>query len=213
MSLFNLFKKEKRYRIVGWYGREHLLTASELYERVMKDCESDYNWIASATELVRVCNEPDFPQEYAQAIKIAILDCFANVEIKKEYPSNHEPTDVDAVYFCYNSLAGTSVKADEVRQKYVKAIIVGVSKYHFRLLEFKHHGPIYFELRDNWIKAKFEEYGSISEPNFEELCKTLHDDYDKTMKTAEADGAFQEDDEKINKEMKEFWSSLNLGHI
>lgn len=210
MSLFNLFKREQGYRIVDWHGKEHRLTAKELYERVMEDCKSDYNWIASATELVRICNEFGFPQEYAQAIKIAILNCFANLETKKELEGYQEPTDADAVQFCYDSLADVSEEANKVRQKYLKAVIEGITRYHFRLLEFFHYGPTYHKICEEWKRVKFEEYSHISSLDFKKLRKALDDEFDKTMRTAEEEGVFQKDDEKNLEEMRTFWSSLDL---
>ena len=208
MSLF-----EKRYTITGWRGDEHSLTAKKLYKRVMKDSESDYNWIASATELVRVCNQAKFPEKFAQEIQIAILNCFANLETKKEVGSHQEPTDADAVNFCYNALADVSEEANKVRQKYLKAVIEGITKYHFRLLDFNHYGPTYHKICEEWKRIKFEEYSHISSLDFKKLRKTLDDEFDKTMRTAEEEGAFQKDDEKHLEEMRKFWSSLNLNDI
>lgn len=205
MSLF-----EKRYNITGWRGDEHSLTAKKLYKRVMKDSQSDYNWIASATELVRVCNQAKFPEKYAQKIQLAILNCFANLETKKEVGSYQESTDADAVNFCYNSLADTSEEANRVRQKYLKAVIEGITKYHSRLLEFNHYGPTYHRICEEWKRVKFEEYGSMSSLDFKKLRKVLDAEFDKIMKTAEEEGAFQKDDEKHLEEMRKFWSSLHL---
>ena len=42
---------EKKYNVTGWRGDKHSLTAKQLYDRVLEDSKSDYNWIASATEL------------------------------------------------------------------------------------------------------------------------------------------------------------------
>ena len=81
---------EKKYKVTDWDGDTHSLTAKQLYERVLDDSKSDYNWIASATELVRVCNNPCFPEMYAVGIKMIILNCFANLELQKEYPSRRE---------------------------------------------------------------------------------------------------------------------------
>ena len=68
------------YFFKGWYGERHFMTAKRLYKRVMKDASiSDFGWIASATELVRICDKPNFPQQYAHDIKIAILNCFAKI--------------------------------------------------------------------------------------------------------------------------------------
>lgn len=195
MSLF-----EKKYTITGWRGDEYSLTAKKLYERVMKDSESDYNWIASATELVRVCKQLKFPETYAQEIQIAILNCFANLETKKEIGSHQEPTDADAVNFCYNSLADVSEEANKARQKYLKAVIGGVTKYHFGPLEFI--GPTYCRICEEWEEVKFEEYGHMSSLDFTKLRKVLDDEFDKTIRTADQD-AFQKDED-------EFWSSFKV---
>ena len=194
---------KNKYTITGWRGDEYSLTAKKLYERVMKDSESDYNWIASATELVRVCKHFKFPEGYAQEIKIAILNCFANLETKKEIGSYQEPTDADAVNFCYNSLADVSEEANKVRQKYLKAVIEGIVKYHhFDPLEL-FIGPTYHKICEEWEKIKFEEYGHISSLDFTKLRKVLDDEFDKIVRTADEEGAFQKDEDK-------FWSSFKL---
>ena len=201
------------FTITGWRGDEHSLTAKKLYERVMKDSQSDYNWIASATELVRVCNQSKFPEKYAQEIQIAILNCFANLETKKEVGSYQESTDADTVNFCYNALADVSEEGNKVRQKYLKAVIEGITKYHFRFLDFDHYGPTYHKICEEWKRVKFEEYSHISSLDFKKLRKALDDEFDKTMRTAEEEGAFQKDDEKHFEEMRKFWSSLDLSDI
>lgn len=208
MSLF-----EKKYIITGWRGDKHSLTAKKLYKRVMKESQSNYNWIASATELVRVCSQPKFPEKYARKIQIAIVNCFANVETEKEIRSHQEPTDEDAVNFCYNTLADVSEEANKVRQKYLRAVIVGIIRYHFRPLEFNHYGPTYYKLCEEWIKIKLEEYVHISSLDFKKLKKTLNDEFDKVMRTAEEEGVFRKDDEIWLKGMRKFWLSLNLNNI
>lgn len=181
------------YRIVDWYGKEHLLTAKELYERVMKDSESDYGWIASATELVRVCNDPNFSEEYAHGIKIAILNCFASLEFKKDWPSYRKATDNQAVYSCYNSLAGTEPKAVEARNTYLMAVIKAVVHYQFPI----HVGPKYFEICREWVERQYNENCSETEIDFEQLIKDLHNDFDNTIRAAENQGTFKEEDESL----------------
>lgn len=203
MSLF-----EEKYTIVGWHNEKHFMTAKRLLERVQEDIKSDYNWIASATELVRVCTQPSFPQEYARAIEIAILNCYASLETKRELGGHSEDTDSEAVAFCYRSLFGISEEANEARQKYLRAIIEGVTKYHFRLLEFNHHGPTYSKIRDEWKNAMLEKYGSEVHFNFDQLRQELHDDFDKVMKKAEEEGAFEEDDRASREADKKFWARI-----
>jgi len=202
---------EERYTIFGWHNEKYFMTAKQLWEQVQEDSKSDYNWIASATELVRACTQPSFPQEYAQAIKIAILNCFARLETKRELGGHSEDTDGEAVSFCYRSLSGVSEEADTARQNYLKAIIEGVTKYHFRLLEFNHYGPTYSKIRDEWKNTMLEKYGSEVHFNFDQLRQELHDDFDKVMKKAEEEGAFEEDDRAKQEADKNFWARILPG--
>lgn len=202
---------ERRYHIKGWY-EEHYLTAKALWKRVMEDAsQSDYNWIASATELVKVCNEPEFPKEYAQDIKVAILNCFARLEFKKHIRSRSEPTDKEAVYYCYNSLSGIDEKVISAKTNYLLAIIKDIAFHHFSSLDIHYHaGPTYSNLREEWVKKKLFETISKNEIDFRQLIQDLHNDFDKMIKAAEEAGAFKKDDEEFREEMKKFWSSLNL---
>ena len=204
----NLFAK--KYALAGW-NCVYVLTAKELYDRIMyESSKSNYNWTASAPELVRVITLPTFPRNYATEIKLAILNCFAELELQKEFPGRGTDRDDEAVNFCYNSLTQTNYKTIAVKRKYLLAVIRGVIKYHFRVLEFDHYGPTYNAIRDKWENSKFEKYDPRKgkEINFEKLREELHEDFDKTMKTAEAEGRFKEDDEKNEEDMRKIFSLL-----
>lgn len=202
---------EKKFTVVGWRGDIHELTAKALYERVLADSKSDYNWIASATELVKVCNSPSFPEMYAQAIKIIILNCFANLELQKEYPSSGKSTDKDAVYSCYHSLPSSDETVIKVKQKYLSAIITAITKYTQCEVRLPMHpGPTYRKMCEEWKKAKFDEYVSKEELDFDNLRETLYDDFEKMIKAAEAEGAFEADDAEYREELRRFWASIDL---
>lgn len=202
---------EKKYNVTGWRGTKHSLTAKQLYERVEKDSQSDYNWIASATELVRVCNEPSFPEMYANAIKIIILNCFANLELQKEYPSSGEATDKAAVYSCYYSLPSEDETVIKVKHKYLTAIITGITKYTQCEVRLPlHPGPTYRKMCEEWEKAKFDEYADKKDIDFDELRETLYDDFEQMIKSAEEAGVFEADDAEYREELRKFWASINL---
>lgn len=199
---------EKKYEIRGWTGN-YSMTAKQLYERVLEDSKSNYNWIASASELVRICEDVDFPVEYAQSIKIAILNCFANLETKKEYSGHTEPTDEGAVHFCYNSLTNFDEKSHQVKEKYLHAVIKAITKYDHSEVRFcMHPGPAYHEVCKKWIETKFEEYVSREKIDFDKLREDLYLDFGKTIQQAEKDGVFEEDDEKHRKRIKEMCESI-----
>lgn len=205
---------EKVFEIKGWNGTIHSLTAKQLYERVLEDSKSHYNWIASATELVRVCNEPSFPEGYAQNIKLLILDCFADLELRKEYLSYRKVTDNVAVYSCYHSLLSTSKSVAKVKEKYLTAIIAGVIKYSKDEIRFPIHiGPAYSNLCEEWKKVKYAEYSSKEKIDFAKLKEDLYADFDKTIKTAEENGLFSKDDEASRMAISKFVSSVNLKNV
>lgn len=203
---------EKKYNITGWRGKKYSLTANQLYERVLEDSKSDYNWIASATELVRVCNDPCFPEIYAVGIKIIILNCFANLELQKEYPSKGELTDAEAVYSCYNSLPTTDETAKKVKEKYLTAVITGITKYTQSEVRLPIHvGPTYTKKVEEWKKKKFDEYVSaVTILNFDQLREDLYTDFDKMVETAEEEGAFEKDDKEYREKLRKFWASIDL---
>lgn len=187
------------------------MTAKQLYERVLEDSKSDYNWIAPATELVRVCNEPDFPKMYAIGIKLIILNCFANLELQKEYPGNGKPTDNEAVYSCYHSLPSTNPTVIKVKEKYLTAVIEAITKYTKDEVRFSiHQGPTYQKICEDWKKAKFNEYASKEKIDFDQLREDLYTDFEKTIKTAEKDGIFDKDDEAYREYLRKFLTSIYL---
>lgn len=185
-----------KYTVRGWRGRVYSLTAKQLYNQVMEDSQSDYNWIAPASELVRICNHYKFPVEYARAIQIAILNCFAHLECKKEIDSYHSSEDDEAVNYCYNVLADTTTEGEKARNVYLRAVIVGVTKYHFKRGEFGHYGPTYLKICDEWINLMFEEYSQLSTLDFKRLRKTLHASFNYVMRKGESDGIFGEKEHK-----------------
>ncbi len=208
------FEKRYRFKLKGWRGTEYSLTAEELYNRVLADSQSDYNWIASATELVKVCNEPYFPEIYAIGIKLIILNCFANLELKKENPSNKEKTDNDAVYSCYHSLPSRDETVIKVKEKYLSAIIEGVIKYTKSEVRLPIHiGPVYHKVCDHWKKAKLEEYLSKVKIDFKKLREDLYYDFEITIRKAEKDGLFDEEDKVKNMEVSKFLSSIKLKDV
>lgn len=202
---------EKEYKVKGWHGDTYLLTAKALYKRVLEDSKSDYNWIASATELVKVCNDPYFPEMYAVGIKMIILNCFANLELQKEYSFNEEATDKEAVYSCYNSLPSTNDTAKKVKDKYLTAVITGITKYTQCEVRLPIHiGTTYRQKVEEWKKSKFDEYTSATDIDFDQLREDLYADFDRMVKTAEEEGAFEKDDEKYREEMRKFWDSIDF---
>jgi len=202
--------EEMKYEVFGRYGLQKM-TAKELHNRVMEDSKSDYNWIASAPVLVTLCKEPTFPEEYAQSIKIAILNCFANIEHGANSGGDRyrtDPADEEAVQYCYNSLY--SIETDEAisaRKRFLSEMISTASEV--RLFDSLYHpGPTFKKLCADWRKAKFEDWISKRNINFEKLIEVLRSSFTAMIKEAELKGDFVEDEKKDEEEMAEFYKKI-----
>lgn len=201
----------KKYLIRGWGNVKYRMTDKQIYERVLSDSKSDYNWIASATELVRVCNDRHFPEKYAVRIKCLIINCFANLELCQEVPSRTLSTDDAAVYSCYNSLPDTDKGTVDAKEKYLKAVIAAVVKYDgFEVRIRWYSGPVYEKKVKDWKEAKFAEYASAKEIDFDQLRKDLSKDFDAMIKKAEEDGDLDEDTKRNREAIKKFIDNLNF---
>lgn len=202
----------QRYLVHGWRGKDQVLTAKELYERVMEDSKFDYNWIAPASELVRICKKTSFPTDYATDIKIAILNCFANIEHRANSGSDRyidNPADKEAVQYCYNSLYGIdNERAINARQYYLSEMIITASYVSCTFDSLYHPGSTYRNLCENWRKSKFDEYISKEEIEFKKLVETLHNDFANVIKKAQANGDFEEDEKKDKESWKMFYKKM-----
>ena len=191
------------------YGARHFWTAKRLYKRVMRDADtSNYNWITSATELVKVCKKTDFPEHYAKEIKVAILKCFTCFENEGKWRAETEPTDDDAVHYCYNTLTGEEEEVVNAKREYFKALIRQSSLVPNYKHSFYIKGATYLKLREEWRKKKLDEFVSGREIDFDQLMKELEADFNQTIKIAEDNGTFKEDDEKWHQEIHELFASL-----
>lgn len=198
MSLF-----DKRYNVKDKDGKKHSLTAKKLCEQVLA-----HNWIISIAELVRVCSEPDFPEDCAQIIKIEILRYATDFENTRAPRDSLDIEDNHAVSICYNSLADALEKdAVIARYNYLFAIIKSVTKWHFRPMEFNHcHGRSYQSICEKWKRVKFDKYRTKTEVDFDKLRERLNMSFDRVMRAAEAKGLFDAEDQ-AQKERKYVFES------
>ena len=202
---------EEKYMVTGHHGDTYSLTAKQLYERILDDSKSDYNWIASASELVRICKKTSFPAEYALAIKCAILNCFTNIEHRANCGGDRyidKPADQEAVQECYNSLYQVEdEKAISARKRYLAEIVATAS--YTRIFDSLYHpGPTFRKLRKDWNKSKVQEYISKEKIDFKQLIEVLHGEFVEIIKKAEVDGAFEEDERAEKESWKKFYEMM-----
>lgn len=200
-----------KYAITDWHGSVYLLTAKQLHERVLQDSQSDHNWIAPARELVKACKCVGFPADYAVDIKVAILNCFTNIERSANRGGDRyrdHPADEEAVHYCYNSLHGVFLEdAIAARKNYLTELLITASL--IRVFDSHYHsGPTYKTLVANWRKSRFEEYISQKEIDLKQLLATLQQNFLETVKSAEANGDFEEDDKAAKENQKRFYQMV-----
>lgn len=202
--------KFKRFKIIDWNGKKHYFTAKQLYEHILKDAKSKHNLITSVSDILELCDRIDFPQNYARKIKLLILEHSAMLEIRREIWPLQKSGDKEAVYSCYNSLTGTEPEVLETKSNYVCAIIEGVAKYHFSLIDFNHRGPTYQKICDNWKTEQVEKYSSQPQLDFHVLRSCLNESFDTVMRKAESEGTFKVEDDQRFENMRHFLSTLKL---
>ena len=187
--------RRRRYTVRGWNHVCYQMRADELHLRVMNDSkESDYNWIASATELMRICRFKDFPEEYADDIKRAVLNCFSNLEGLPEC-GYKLPTDDDAIEYAYNSLLSNVPENLAVKSKYLAAVISAVESNYFVVPIYS--GETYRKFVHQWKKKWFDEYITWSYVCFKRLRVKLDYDLEDEITKLEKSGALKEDEEEF----------------
>ena len=191
--MFNL------YILEDWCGTPYIMSSSKIHKRVMDDSsKSNYNWIASATDLINVCNKKKFPEEKANDIKAAILNCYSSLMWSEDDYSKRKKTDLNAVYFAYNSLYGVEdEKVIKARTRFLKSFLSLVTRSSF--LFIAHHGENFRNARKEWINHKFNNLFAQEQIEFASLFSLLKNDFRKKIEQLEESGLFDEED-KIEQE-------------
>lgn len=203
---------EKKYTVKGHRGEIYSMTAEELHKRILEDSESDYNWIAPAHSLVKVCKKPGFSEEYALDIKCAILNCFANIEHRANSGGDRyiidSCSDKEAVWYCYNSLYGKEdEKVKQARERYlVEMISAGCVVRYFDPLF--HPGPTFRKIREDLISSRFKELIMKENVDFVNLETVIHSEFVALVKKAEEEGAFDEDKKADRESWKKFYKRM-----
>lgn len=194
MGLLDLLVKlSGRYEVHGAKG-EYVYTPEMLCERVMRDAkESNHNWVASAPELWRVCNEEGFPEKYAWEIKKCILNCFSNLESTKGFFYNSQE-ESQAVRDIYNSMIESKdEEAALIRKRYFTGVLNGIIKNDCDSLGYpKYCGETYRQKCDEWKKQMLKKYFTDKPvEDWDKVKQILNKEFEKDIITAEKQGEFE----------------------
>lgn len=204
MGLLDFVKnRQSLFTFQNHYGENKTMRARAIHQTIMQNSrESDYNWIAPAKELVKLCNNPNFPREYAVDIEMAILNCFANIEARVSRGGDKYITKADdalAVQFCYDEL-GRLMKASDneefkktlnsVRTRYLKEMISSAVNISTRGLYF--HCKAFRNLQEEIVSRNFFKYSTMKEDfNLLDMYEQISDETRTIFKEAYKRGMFK----------------------
>ena len=182
------------FLVRDWYYKIHIMSANQLRDRVIEDSKkSNYNWIAPAKELLSVCNKVGFDKNCAVDIKIAILNCYADLlnygDVSK---------DIIYVYKAYNQLFGEE-KAINARELFLRAYLRKTTEGSS--IFPRHPGEAFHNFNEQWKSKIINDLSHKKNINFIQLMAPLKKEYDNLVKIEETKGTFKESDEK-------FWEEL-----
>lgn len=184
------------YLLKGWNGLSYLMSAKKIHKKVMDQCEkSNYDWIASATDLVLVCESKKFPKTYAIDIKIAILNCFSELR-NDENRGGRKESDLNAVEYAFNSLYEIQdEKAIKARINFLYSFLLSIAHCQEPLNEYIIRGDLYYEYRQKWCDKKVKTLILEKDIDFYCLSQKLKKEFRDAVEFADRDGVFFEDDQ------------------
>ena len=199
-----LLKKGAKFTFKKHNGEERTMRAKDIYEIIIgQSKDSDYNWMAPAIELVKLCKNQEFPIEYAVDIEVAILNCFANIEARVNRGGDKYATkenDAIAVQYCYDELGRLAQSTDDeelkntirtVRTRYLKEMISSAVNTSTRYVYF--HCKAFIDLKEEVISRNFVKYSMMEEDfNILDMYEEIYDETDRIFREAYESGMFKQ---------------------
>ena len=199
-----------KYILVDRNHIPRIMSAKKIHERIMDDnSKLNHIWLtSSSSKIIHICKKENFPAKEAIDIKTAILNCYAELLLNKHNNLIRKTSDMDAVYYAYNSLYGIkNERVEETRKKFLKAIISSATC--FSKMSLYPCGNNYINAKMEWSKEKFNEYYPKEEIDFKSLYSILRKDFNKRVKKLEEDGALKEDAEKEKVRIQKHIDEIN----
>lgn len=164
------------FYVTDHYGNEHVMSDKAIRDKIVEQSKkSNYNWLAPADELIKVCNNPKFDRAYAKDIKVAIVNCYAN------FLRGDCPGSIVYAYDAYNQLYDTTEnmvdkQVLEVRKKFLKAFIrrnIFWNKHLWNIDE------TFWKAKNKWIADTTEGLLKVRHVKFDSLKDDLVSDFEK----------------------------------
>lgn len=185
-----------RFWITDWQGRIHRVTPEKLLERIKSDSsKSNYNWFASATEIVNTVSNFRFPDDIANELKIIVLKCFAELLL-----DNEEGTDQAAVANCYRSIYGGP--GEQIKQLYREKLLDSVIRYSEQR-PYNVYGKEWRAFCEKWKGDVLRNFPMRIGNDFMKFQVNATTDFEKAVKEADKAGKFENDRAEAAKDFKD----------
>lgn len=164
------------FYITDHYGNEHVMSDKAIRDKIVEQSKkSNYNWLAPADELIKVCNNPKFDRAYAKDIEMAIVNCYAN------FLRGDCPCSIVYAYDAYNLLYDTTEnmidkRVLEVRKKFLKAFI---RRNIFWNKHFWNIDETFWKAKNKWIDDTTEALLKVRHVKFDSLKDDLVSSFEK----------------------------------
>lgn len=191
--------------ITDWHDNRHEMTPAELLERIRKDSQSHWNWLAPANEIVKTVTDSDFPEPIANELKGRILKCFAEI-LLSDIAANEKPTDQLAVAYCYYSLHGKAGK--RAKRLYRQNLVQSVIKDSFWIKPYDVHGDEWRAFCTEWKRGALQHFTKRFGTDFMRFRANIKADFKASIKRADKAGLFENDKAEAKKSREELIRQL-----
>lgn len=191
--------------ITDWRNNRHEMSPNELLNRIKSDSETNWNWFAPASEIVKAISDPKFPEPIANELKGIVLKCFAEL-LLSDIGSTRKSTDQLAVAYCYYSIHGKSGK--QIKRLYRENLLKSVIKYSFWVKPVGADGEEWHTFYDDWKKDALRHFTKRFGVDFMRFRANIEADYTKSVQRADKAGKFENDKIKYEELMKTIITSV-----
>lgn len=167
------------------WGNPCVMMDCMIHKIVMEQSKkSNYDWLASADELVDVCNRKGFNKKYGIDIRCAILDCYA------DFNKYRDVVIPDGVFIAFNDLLAeynkckdeSNPKEDIKKHKILKSCANFLDSYIYRITFWKYitnFSDSFHKASREYRENKIAEIMNLDYVDFEVVIPQICEEYKK----------------------------------
>lgn len=199
-------------RILSSWGNPVIKSEYGIHKKIMKQSKnSNYDWLASADELVNVCNKRGFNRIYAIDIKCAILNCYADLYHHRDVISS------EGVFIAFNDLLAEYNKCKDKKDsgiesdKIFKTCSSFLNSYIFRITFWKYitnTSESFYKADREYRKNKIAKLMNLDFVDFDVLPQQVREEYKDYIEKQISNGTITYESVKLPE-----WDDKELNNI